>query len=398
MRALTQDHCDPVVRHFRVLATSAGFEPGFRGGGPIRSVTAIVDTVSDTTDLWLVTADRERGASEQYPGLSGRWISRGRPQVFYLDWRRPRHWLRLWRDLHRRQFDLLYVNSLWQPSFTILPIVFVKLGIIRARRVLLAPRGELSRGALSLKSPKKRVFLTLWRPFLNSMDMIWHASSEREATDIRTVFPHARVEINEDQVTLPYEPLPAKLANHGNTRVVFIGRIAPMKNLDLVLMSLAQMSKPIDLDIYGPLVDAAYWSKCQVLLRQLPSEVHVRYMGELQPQQVRTAFAGYDAFVFPTRGENFGHVIAESLSASCPVICSDETPWTSVLMAGGGVVVHDLTVGGLRQELATFAAMSPSERLSMRQAAGDAYRSWRKANGAPNILEEVRKAGSARHR
>jgi glycosyltransferase involved in cell wall biosynthesis len=46
---------------------------------------------------------------------------------------------------------------------------------------------------------------------------------------------------------------------------------------------------------------------------------------------VREVFSRYDAFVLPTLGENVGHVIAESLSASCPVICSDETPWTDLL-------------------------------------------------------------------
>ena len=29
----------------------------------------------------------------------------------------------------------------------------------------------------------------------------------------------------------------------------------------------------------------------------------------------------------PTRGENFGHIILQSLSVGCPVIISDQTPW-----------------------------------------------------------------------
>jgi glycosyltransferase involved in cell wall biosynthesis len=32
-------------------------------------------------------------------------------------------------------------------------------------------------------------------------------------------------------------------------------------------------------------------------------------------------------FFLPTRGENFGHVISESLQAGCPVLISDQTPW-----------------------------------------------------------------------
>ena len=40
-------------------------------------------------------------------------------------------------------------------------------------------------------------------------------------------------------------------------------------------------------------------------------------------------FLKNDLFVFPTLGENFGHVIFESLEASTPVLVSDQTPWKS---------------------------------------------------------------------
>src|SRR5437660_12656937 len=80
----------------RVLATAEGFEPGFRGGGPIRSLAAIVDTISDNIDLHLITRDRDFGSSKPYPDLSGRWIRRGRSRVFYLNTRRLGQWFRLW--------------------------------------------------------------------------------------------------------------------------------------------------------------------------------------------------------------------------------------------------------------------------------------------------------------
>src|SRR5205807_5753274 len=137
------------------------------------------------------------------------------------------------------------------------------------------------------------------------------------------------------------------------------------------------LSKPVEFDIYGPLEDVAYWSRCQSSLREIPPWVQIRYRGELAPSEVCRTFAGYDAFVFPTLGENFGHVIAESLSASCPVICSDRTPWTSVLESGGGAIVRDLTTVGLGKELERIAVMPPEDRLRARQAAGMAYQAWR---------------------
>ena len=106
----------------RVLIVVGAFEPGFRGGGPIRSIIHILESAPPDTDIWLVTRDRDVGCTEPYPGLSGRWVRRRRALVFYLDIRRPRHWLRLWRDLRRVEFDLLYCNSFWSIPFTAVPI------------------------------------------------------------------------------------------------------------------------------------------------------------------------------------------------------------------------------------------------------------------------------------
>ena len=37
-------------------------------------------------------------------------------------------------------------------------------------------------------------------------------------------------------------------------------------------------------------------------------------------------FQEYDLLFLPTKGENFGHVILESMSAGTPVLISDTTP------------------------------------------------------------------------
>jgi len=373
-----------------VLMTCGVFEPGFRGGGMVRAVVQTVDTVPDDIDLTMVTSDRDLGSPHPYPGLSGRWSTRNRSRVFYLDVHDPRQWLRLWRDLRSTRFDLLYVNSLWEPRFSVLPVVAARLGLIRARRILLSPHGELSPGALSLKSRKKRLFLAGWRPFLRGVDPTWHAVTEREAAEIRAVFPWARIVVSHYQVPLPDEPLPAPDTPAGPARLIFLGRISPKKNLDLVLGALGQVSSPVVFDIYGPLEDPAYWARCRELVARLPANVTARYAGEVAPADVRRTFAGYDAFVFPTLGENFGYVIAESLSASCPVLCSAETPWTDVLSDGGGTVLDSLTVAGLAKALDQLAAATPRERLDARSRAADAYRAWRRRVGDDNLLDRVR--------
>jgi glycosyltransferase involved in cell wall biosynthesis len=372
---------------FRVLVTSGCFEPGFRGGGPIHSVAQIIDTAPKTIDLMLITSDRDLGMSVPYAGLSGRVVQRNNARVFYLNTGSWRQWMRLWRELRSTPFDLLYTNSLLSPVFTLLPILAVRLGLIEARALAIAPRGEMSPGALSLKSVKKRLFLR-WCNLLLGIEVIWHASAEREATEIIAVFPSANVVINPDQVSLPPDAM-QPILNPGAVRIVFISRICRKKNLQLILEALAGQSGPIDLDIYGPIEDHAYWKYCQSLMTDLPPGVRAQYCGELEHGEVTRTFAQYDAFVLPTLGENFGHVIAESLSAACPVVCSDRTPWTDVLEAGGGRVIQHLTTEDWAAELERLAALSPQDRLRDRKKAGAAYVAWSRAAAGKNFLEVV---------
>lgn len=370
----------------RVLMTCRSFEPGYRAGGPIRTLARIVDTVSPQIELTVLTSDRDLGATEAYPGLSGAWKRRGHAAVHYLNIRSVRQWAMVVRRIRKRQLDVLYCNSLWDSVFTVIPVLAARLGLISVKTILMAPRGELSPGALAIKPRKKRAFLSLWRRVLNHRAIIWHASTQMEADDIRRLWPQANMEVVEDQTDLPAEPIAATAKSVGVVRLVFISRISQMKNLDLVLRALRQISTPMNLDIYGPLEDASYWESCQEMMSKLPDHLKVRYRGVLQPDRVRYTFAEYDSFVFPTRGENFGHVIAESLSASCPIICSDQTPWTSVLLSGGGEVLAEITESALAERLRHLAERSPAQQLAAHQRAGAAYREWRASVADENVL------------
>ncbi|MEU5960666.1 glycosyltransferase family 4 protein [Micromonospora parva] len=348
----------------------------------------ILDAASPVVAPILITRDRDMGATEAYPGLSGRWVDRGRAKVFYLSRRQPRQWYRLWRELGATRFDLLYVNSLWAPM-SLVPVLAARLGLLRTERVMIAPRGECSSGALSLKSGRKRLFAKGWGPILRSLGVVFHASTEREAADIRRIFPWATVRINANQTALPQEPAPVSAlpAAPGPLRLVFVGRIAAMKNLALALEALALVRRPVVLDVYGPIEDTGYWRRCEALLSALPSNVRAEYHGSVAPPAVVGVLADHDALVLPTLGENFGHVIAESLASSCPVLCSDRTPWNSVLRNGGGAVLSEFTAGAWAAEIDRWAGLDPEQRRTARMAAADAYRGWRAESASVNILD-----------
>ena len=90
------------------------------------------------------------------------------------------------------------------------------------------------------------------------------------------------------------------------------------------------------LTIYGPREDTKYWTECEALIAGLPSNVRVEYAGEVEHSDVTNALSQHDLFFFPTRGENYGHVIQEALVAGLPVLISDQTPWRELEQRGVG--------------------------------------------------------------
>lgn len=375
------------VRVRRVLIFAGAFEPGFKAGGPIKSMVELIDSLPASVQVTLVTGDRDQGDSVAYPGLSGRSVPRGHHDIHYLNWRDLRQWARLLRNLRRTRYELMYVNSLWSPQFTVLPVVARSTGLLSSRELLLAPRGELSPGALSVKADKKRRFLWFWRPLLRRVDPLWHASTDMDQRDITDAFPGARTVVGGD--SRGDEPVTAPTAAGATARLVFLSRICEMKNLALVLEAARLITSEVELDIFGPVEDQAYWDACLRLIDQMPGNVRVTYRGSVRPDVVQTTFTEYDAFVLPTLGENFGHVVGESLSAGCPVVCSQNSPWTPVLQAGGGAALRGLDAPTWAAELNRVAALSPAERTAGKHVALDAYRHWRQARPATSVLELV---------
>jgi glycosyltransferase involved in cell wall biosynthesis len=109
-----------------------------------------------------------------------------------------------------------------------------------------------------------------------------------------------------------------------------------MKNLSGALRMLAGILGDVSFDIYGPKEDLEYWEECQRLIAALPPNIRVRYEGEIEHERVADVLAGYDLFLFPTLGENYGHVISEALASGCPVLISDQTPWRNLEAEGIG--------------------------------------------------------------
>ena len=89
------------------------------------------------------------------------------------------------RLLSETSYDVLYLNSYWSTKITLLPLLNRWLELTPHRPVILAPRGEFSIEALKLKRVRKHIFISLSMVFGFYRDILWQASSDKEASDIK---------------------------------------------------------------------------------------------------------------------------------------------------------------------------------------------------------------------
>lgn len=325
-----------------VLVFLSHYTPGFKTGGPLQSVANLVQHLGEEFRFRIITSDRDYEDTDPYPNIEpSTWLPVGRAKVLYLPPEKL-NLLSIARVMRETPHDRLYLNSFWNPKFTSLPLLARRLHLAPRKTAVLAPRGEFSKGAINLKASRKRAFLAATRMMGLHRNLVWQASTEFEAEDIRRAMGDIASDIR-IAVDLPRgagSPVARTPRKAGEAlRVVFLSRISPKKNLLFALEVLARVRVPVIFTIVGPSEDTAYWARCMAQIERLPSNIEVIWAGSLQPENVIAELAGHDLFFLPTLGENYGHVIAEALEAGLRLLISDQTPWRNLAAEGVG---HDL--------------------------------------------------------
>lgn len=317
----------------RVLTFTGHYLPGYKGGGPIKTIKNLFDQASDEITFKLITSDRDLGDSSPYTSVTcGAWNQVGNTSVFYAQSGKIGY-AQIARELRAKDYDIVYLNSFFSPRFSFFPLLLAK---ALRQRVVLGPRGEFSKGALSLKSFKKRVFITVFKLLGLHRDTVFQASSDFEAEDIRRALgTGVDIRVAEDIGSQEFaERLESRVS--GPLRAVFVSRISPMKNLLAALEMLQKVQRSLNYDIYGPIEDRDYWHQCESVIEGLPSHIQVEHKGELKPDAVVKTMANYDVFFMPTKGENYSHVITEAFCAGLPVLIANTTPWRNLQQQGIG--------------------------------------------------------------
>ena len=139
----------PALTNKKIILTFIGhYLPGYKAGGPVRTISNMLNLLSGEYEFKIITRDRDLLENKTYPNiLINQWNSLENCRVFYHDLKYS-----LRKIINNSSFDLYYLNSLFDYHFSIKVVLLHKLGLIPKKKIIIAPRGELLQGALSTRS------------------------------------------------------------------------------------------------------------------------------------------------------------------------------------------------------------------------------------------------------
>ena len=240
--------------------------------------------------------------------------------------------------------DVMHIHGLWTPWLSRVQHWAQAQGI----KVVLSPHGMLAPWAMAHKRWKKMLPWMLYQKRnIRKADVI-HVTSAQEERWVRDLgFTNKIIE-----VPLGTD-LPSKTATHDFPvkYVVFVGRIYPVKGLDLLIKAWAQLkTRPEAQGWHAVLVgpnQAGHMEELEALAASLGvttrrgdvagiEDADVTFTGPLYGEAKNEVVRKARLAILPSYTENFGGVVIDALALGVPVLASSKTPWDRLAEAGCG--------------------------------------------------------------
>jgi glycosyltransferase involved in cell wall biosynthesis len=345
-----------------IFITIPWFLPAYKAGGPIQSIANLIENFADNVQYKIFCSNVDLDNSVLQNIEFDKWIPFcENADVFYASPTNVTKKLKL--QCSNITPDVLFIIGLFSVKYNMFPLLFCN-----AKKKILSVRGMLHTEALSQKKWKKKLFLLFFKILGIKNKVVFHATNKAEKEFIKYQFGD-KVLINiADNFPKKVKESQPLFKQAGFLKLITIALISPMKNHFLVLQALENVTANVEYNIYGPIKDASYWNDCLQQIKKLPSNIVVKYHGEIPPTNVQNVLAENQVFIMPSKSENFAHSIAEALSMGKPVVTSNGTPWNMLKENKAGLNV-DTNINAIVEAIHFFAVLNNNEYLQSSVAA-----------------------------
>lgn len=308
----------------RILQVTPVYYPELQFGGPPQKIHALSRGLAARGhQVQVVTlAHGQRSARHQtvVEGIPVQYL----PWVGRKAWQAPVNWHPLieavrWAEIVHGYglYNLLCPLAAWQAQRYSKPFVLEPQGMAVARA------GNL---------PIKRLYHRSFTAYLLCCAAAVIATSPAEAAELGAMTPADRLIVRRNGIDLDhFRCLPQEDSFRSRYGIagaaplaLFVGRISPIKNLEMLLRAFAQARIPgARLALVGPMLEPDYAAHLRAVCSELALGDAVVFTGPLYGADKLAALAAADLFVLPSLFESFGNAAAEAVAAGLPVLLTD---------------------------------------------------------------------------
>lgn len=278
--------------------------------------------------------------------------------------------------------DIVNIHTLWTYPVAVAARACSSAGV----PYILRPAGMLDQWSLSQKRFKKRIYTWLIESrTINRAAALWFTSQEERAGAGLSSYRNRDFVLPLGIALEEYLHLPAtgtfrsKFLNSDRRRIVmFLGRMAPKKQPDVVLKAFASVAQDFEdtiLVMAGP-DEHGNLANLEKLATDLRIHDRVYFTGALQKEEVVAALNDAEVFALPSLHENFGVAVIEAMAAGTPVIVGERVALAYVLKQSEAGIVIDPTHEALSSSM-RYMLSNPTMGVEMgkrgRQVALDKF-------------------------
>jgi glycosyltransferase involved in cell wall biosynthesis len=223
------------------------------------------------------------------------------------------------------KYDIVHIFGIWNIFLQYVIIASKEIG----KKVIVSPIGYLEKWSMQQSIIKKKIALFLYqKKNLEKVDCI-HVTSISELNSFKDLNLKNSNIINLEHGKISIFAKNLKFKKKSVKTALFFSRIHKKKSLvELVEAWSIVRPKNWKLEIVGPVTDLEYKKKVLRTIANYNLQNEVIFKEPVYNEQEKiNIFQRSDLMILPSKNENFGLSICESLLAGLPVLCSNQTPW-----------------------------------------------------------------------
>ncbi len=329
----------------KILIAIDWYRPAHKAGGPITSIENLVNRLGDDENLefYIICGLFDYGATDSLPVEQETWVKLGKAQVQY--WHPKRLNFNTWKQvIQQLKPHVIHMQGLWSIKFSILPLLAAQSckKVLPIDKIIVSPRGMLTPQALKQKRWLKAPVAWVLKRLNAYKNVVFHSTNDQETKEILNYMGG----VSNPILQIPNVPRSLYRENREYTKTpnhlnwVFVGRISPEKNPMLLLQALQMLDLPTTGYFIGGYQNEPYFTEFQNAMSALPAQHQVKYLGELSVDEITEQLTQCDLLINTSISENFGHAMAEALSAGVPILVGPNTPWQELWELKAGEVAE----------------------------------------------------------